>query len=230
MRDEATARNALVEALGMEKTTWPLPILNQGRDARRAVVATYGEPTEAVEIIQQMIWLNRRIGKSSVVLLAVLVDAQLASGDAPAAAATGQALLAQLEGSRNQHHLIYARVNVAAACLALDDRLRARPLLESGWSQTRVFDHMRPRFADYLALFAALDGRYEAAARLAGYADAGYVAFDFPRDANEAAAVERARSLARAALGAERFERLQTEGASLREEFISSLAFGTASR
>ena len=76
-----------------------------------------------------------------------------------------------------------------------------------------------------LALLAALEGRLESAVRLAGYADASYAAFGLKRQPNEAAAVERAHSLARTGIGDSEYERLLTEGSALTHQQIASIAF-----
>ena len=73
---------------------------------------------------------------------------------------------------------------------------------------------------------AALEGRQQEAARLAGYADAGYAAREILREPNEAAAVTRAKALARAALGDAEVQRLQAEGTVLRDDQIAAIAFG----
>lgn len=82
---------------------------------------------------------------------------------------------------------------------------------------------MQPYWADYLALLAALEARPQAAARLAGHADADYTAREETRERNEAAA--RARTLARAALGNAEFDRLHAEVRLLRDEQIEAIAF-----
>ena len=106
----------------------------------------------------------------------------------------------------------------------LGDREQASLYLRAGWAQAAQFDAERV-FADYLALLAALDGRYEAAARLAGYADAGN-ALAGTREPNEDAAITRAAQLARAGLGETIFDQLHAEGCSLRAADIEALAFG----
>ena len=75
------------------------------------------------------------------------------------------------------------------------------------------------------APLAALDGRYEAAARLAGYADASN-AHAAKRAHNEAAAITRAAQLARAGLGETIFDQLHAEGCRLLGADIEALAFG----
>ena len=84
---------------------------------------------------------------------------------------------------------------------------------------------MQPFYADYLALLAALDGRFDVAAGLEGYADAANARFG-PREPNEAAARARAVQLARAALGDAAFDCLHAEGAALSDADIEALAFG----
>ena len=121
--------------------------------------------------------------------------------------------------------MAYARLNLGASLLAVDDTLQARPVLQAGWQQAMAFD-LQPYYADYLALLVALGGRPQAAARLAGYADAANRAVGDNREVNEAAAIARARGLARAALGEGLFAQLQAEGESLRDTQIAALVFG----
>jgi hypothetical protein len=79
--------------------------------------------------------------------------------------------------------------------------------------------------AAYLALLAALEGRPRTAARLLGYAEATYAALEEARETNEATAIERARAMARSAIGDAAFERLHEEGATLGDADIGRLAF-----
>lgn len=111
--------------------------------------------------------------------------------------------------------------------VALDECERARCIAQSGWPQAASFE-LHAGWADYLALLAALDVRLQAAARLAGYADTACIALDERRQENESAAVDRARTLARAALGEAEYDRLHAEGAKLRDADIAALAFGTS--
>jgi hypothetical protein len=76
-----------------------------------------------------------------------------------------------------------------------------------------------------LALPAALERRYADAAMLAGYADACNKSST--REGNEHVAIDRARTLAREALGDE-YDRLHEEGASLCTEQIAAIAFAEA--
>lgn len=68
-----------------------------------------------------------------------LVDAEVSSGDARSAAQTGEALVAELQGGRHELALAYARLNLVAAWLMLDETSRARELAQVGWPQGRLF-------------------------------------------------------------------------------------------
>ena len=62
---------------------------------------------------------------------------------------------------------------------------------------------------------AALEQRASAAAKLLGYANAGYVAYGLVRQTTETRAAERADALAKALVGQQKFDRLASEGARL---------------
>ncbi len=155
-----------------------------------------------------------------------IVEGELAAGDAAAAVRTGTALLAALEGSRDEYSRAYAQVTLTAALLALDDTQQARRIAEGGLVLGVRFE-IQAFWADYLALLAALEGRQRAAARLAGCADARNAARG-TRDPIEAVAIARAAALARAALGDAEFERLHAEGAGFSDADIERVAFAAA--
>ena len=136
----------------------------------------------------------------------------------------GQTLTAELERTRHVYSLGFARLNLCAACLVLGDLAQARAVGAAAWPAAIAFD-LQHAAAAYLALLAALEGRPRAAARLLGYAEASYRARNEARETNEAAAMERARTLGSAALGADLFERLCAEGAALPDAEVGALAF-----
>ena len=117
----------------------------------------------------------------------------------------------------------------AVALLALDAVAETRIVINAGWSQAGRLE-LQWAWLDYLALLAALERRPAAAARLCGCSAAAYDRLGERRETNEAAAFDRARRLAAAALGDSDFERLQAEGRSLRDEDIEALAFGSDTR
>lgn len=221
--DRAAAVAAAAEARAIEDGGWPPNRLVYGAVGESWVALIDGS-AQYLQLTRRVLALDLAAGGSGHQKRAHLIDAELAAGDPQAAARTGEALLADLEGSRNEKALSYARSNLAAALLALDDTRRARCLAEAGWPSAPLFG-WQILWADYLALLAALEGRPQAAARLIGYADAAYATREILRQSNEAAAIDRARTLARAALGEATFGHLQAEGATLRDEQIAVIAF-----
>lgn len=119
------------------------------------------------------------------------------------------------------------RAGDVQAAIHTGQTLQAGPVLQAGWQQALGFD-LQPYYADYLALLAALGGRHHAAARLAGYTDAANRAAGDNREADEAAAIARARTSAGTALGAGIFAQLRAQGETLPDTQISALAFGAA--
>jgi hypothetical protein len=95
-----------------------------------------------------------------------------------------------------------------------------------GWHQaahTPLLAHAA--WPDLLALLAALEGRQRAAAKLLGAGDAGWARAGRQPGATTRAVVERAQSMAVAALGDETFAHLRREGALLRSEAVDAIAF-----
>ena len=216
---------ALIEMRALEDPSWPPHRLVAGVDAEGALAYYLGNAAECVRHTRRRVALGPAIGDRGTSFRVDLVDAQLAAGDAAAAARDGAQVVAMLVRLRDEDTLNFARLNLTAAWLALDELGAASIVAEAGWPQAARFDvhHM---WANYLALLAALQGRPDAAARLAGYADAAYLALDDKRQPNEAAAIDRARTLARAALGDAEYDRLRAEGTTLRDTDIAAVAFG----
>lgn len=222
--DLPAAEAALAQARALTDPAWPPVRALSLVDAEGFVARARGDMEAYLHWMRRGVAMAEAGGRSDVDNLANLVDAELAAGQAAQAAATGVALVASLAGGRDEKSLAHARVNLSAALLALGEHEPARPHLRAGWAQAPLFD-VQPFYVDYLALLAALDGRFDATARLAGYADAANARIG-PRESNEAAAHARAVQLARAALGDAAFDRLHAEGAALRDADIEALAFG----
>ena len=219
----SAAETALAAARELVDPTWPPIRQRKLAFAEGVVAAARGDALAGRRWARQRVALDDAIGDSDVGGRINLIDAELAAGDATSATAAGVALLADLTGGRDEHALAYCRLVLGAGYLVLGDREQARLYLRAGWAQAALFDLER-MFANYLALLAALDGRHEAAARLAGYADASNA--HLKREPNEAAAITRAAQLARAGLGETIFDQLHAEGCSLRGADIEALAFG----
>jgi hypothetical protein len=223
----SAAETALAAARELVDPTWP-PIRHRTLVwSEGAVAAVRGDASAARRWAWEAIALDDAIGDSNAASRINLIDAELAAGDARSATVAGTALLAKLSGGRDEFALAYCRLVVGAGHLMLGDHEQASLHLSAGWAQAALFDIERV-FADYLALLAALGERYEAAARLVGYADACN-AHPNKREPNEDAAITRAAQLARAGLGDAIFENLHAEGSRLRGADIEGLAFGPGS-
>lgn len=132
--------------------------------------------------------------------------------------------MAELQRQRDDNHLAYARLNLAAAWLALDRPAAARVRLQAVWPAAQRV-RRQAWWADHAALLAALEGRHQDAALLAGAADARHAAAGEPRQANEARGHERTQALLhRAALP---LQPLHARGAVLPDAVPPPLAFGS---
>jgi len=218
---------ALAQARALEDPGWPAHrrVLRARAEASVANVVSAGSPA-SLGWWRELLALELASGNTGFAPRSNLIAAELAAGDAQAAALAGESLLAELQGGREEAPLAHARINVAAAWLVLDRLPRVRELARAGWQHGRLFE-LQPYWATYCAALAALESRPRAAARLAGYADARYATRGEPRETNEAAAHARACALADAALGRAEFERLQDEGRLLGDDQIEAIAFAT---
>lgn len=223
--DVAGARPPLAEALALEDTAWPAQRLLWAAEAALAVARLGGETARALQIGRQLVRLDRERGGDGSIALGNLIDHELAAGDAAAAARDGAALVAALAGSRHEYSLAFARVNLCAALLALDEVVQAREVLSAAWAQAIAFD-LPHVVAAYLAQLAALEQRPTAAAQLLGCAEHGYRVRAEAVEGNEAAAMARARALAAAALGETAFRRAHAAGKRLRGPRIGELGLG----
>jgi hypothetical protein len=221
---------ALDELDRLEDPAWPPQRLDIGLEAHSFFLSRPDAGPEApvarLGLIRRTAAIAAQLGDDVETSLNNLMDAELASGAVDAASRTGRALIEQLSGSRNEHILAYARLNLGACHLALDDVDAARPMLQAAWSKAAAFE-MQPYCADYLALLAALERRPRAAAWLAGYSDAGYRAKSEGRERNEAAASQRMAALAVAQIGADAFENGRAGGCALTDDEVARIAFAS---
>ncbi len=222
--DMAAAHAPLGELQALEDPAWPAQRLLWGAEAAQVMARLCGDAHDTLRRSRRLVALDRARGSDASIALGNLVDHELAAGDAAAAARSGAALVAALQGSRNEYSLAFARINLCAAHLALDDPVQARPVAHAAWPQAMRFELQHPAAA-YLALLAALEQRPRAAARLLGYTQATYAAREEVIEANEAAASTRARLLATAVLGEAAFVQAHADGATLRDIDIAELAF-----
>jgi len=215
------AQSALAEARELVDAAWP-PVKRFDWIQAELFVATTSHDWDALQR-----WTRTEIENTkafgSTRLNSNLIDTELAVGNAAKAASMGWEMLKALESSRDEQTLVFVRLNLSAALLALDQPEHVPALLRAAWNKAPLFA-ARAYVADYLTLLAALQGRAHDAARLAGYGDATNTRLG-EREPNEAAAVERASRLAREALGDAEFDRLHAEGALLGDAAVEALAF-----
>ena len=222
--DLPAARALLAEAERVEDAAWPAQRLLWRAEAAQWAARMDSDPTEALRRGRRLLALDRERGSHAGTATGNLVDAELAAGNAGAAARLGAELVASLRGTRHEYTLAFVRINLLAALLAQDDADAARPVAAAAWSKAAAFD-LQHAVAAYLALLAALEGRPRAAARLASWSEALYASRDEAREHNETQATRRAQSIARQALGAAACATLHAEGARLRHADVSAIAF-----
>lgn len=214
----------LDELLALEDLGWPAQRLLWGAEATQVVARIRGDLGGALLGSRRLLALDTARGGDASIPLGNLIDAELAAGDARGAARAGAAHVAALQGTRHEYSLAYARLNLCAALLALDDPAQAREVVQAAWPQAIAFE-LQHYAADYLALLAALESRPRAAARLLGYAEAIYTTRKEARETNETVAMTRASKLARCVLGEAGFASEFAQGATLRDADIGALAF-----
>jgi len=103
-------------------------------------------------------------------------DLLLALGQPHEARSEGEAIVARLRGTPHSDHLGRALANLGAAALVLDDFESARRAFAEALTLLIEHDFCYWLF-DHVALLAAREGRFEAAAMALGFADAGYARF-----------------------------------------------------
>jgi predicted ATPase/DNA-binding winged helix-turn-helix (wHTH) protein len=225
--DLAAAASLLEESQRIEDPSWPAQRLLWGAEAAQWLARMSGDTAEALHRGRRLLALDRRRGSFAALAMGNVIDAELAAGDAHAAARHGMELIADLRGTRQEYDLACARVNLLAALMAQSDTAPETAFARDAWAKAAAFD-LQHAAAAYLALFCALDGRPRDAVLLAAYSEAIYAARGEAREANETAATTRALSLARRGLDAATVERLRGEGARLCDADVASLAFAGA--
>jgi len=224
--DLDSARPLLDEARRLEDPSWPPHRLLWFAEAAQWLARIGGDRADSLQRGRRLLALDRERGSHAAIAMGNLIDAELAAGDAAAAARLGRELVATLAGTRHEYSLGFARINLLAALLAQDEVGAARPVAEAAWSRAPVFE-LQHAAAAYLALLAALEGRPRAALRLAAYSEAIYAARGETREQNETEATTRAQTIAcRAVDDADTAARLHAEGAALRDAEVSAVAFG----
>ncbi|HEU5293963.1 MAG TPA: hypothetical protein VFU71_04160, partial [Burkholderiaceae bacterium] len=222
----ARASAYLEEALSLQDPQWPASRRLWCAEAASWVAHMRGDAAESLRRSRELYELERARGGNVFGALSNLVDDELAAGDAHAAVLSGQALVEALTATRREDSMAFARINLAAALLAVGDTPQARTVLRGGWDRAVAFelDHCA---ACYLALLAALEGRPRSAARLHRFAETEYLRRQEAREGNESRALDRAKALTVGALGATGWAVWQQDGDALRVDGVAAIAFAT---
>ncbi len=218
----SAAQRLLQEARAIEDANWPPLRLLPGLRVQASIATTRGEVDEALRLYRRLLDVGRAAGDTGLSTLLNIANAELASGDAAAAVASGTRLVALLQGMRNENLMIFSRVNLAAAHLMLSQTQSARLQLQEALpAALRISLHAW--HVDYLAELAALEGRLEAAAQLVSAATARYEAAADARQVNEQRAHLRTLDLLRTAWDAPSLETLGVRGRSLTDAEVVQL-------
>lgn len=216
------ARAALDAAVRLERSDWPPRERAWGQRARADVARAEGRLADSRAAREAELALRTEAGdeRGRLRALAHLADLALASGDAAEAVRRGRELLAEPALQRPSSTRCTALLNLAHALLVQGDVDGAAALLPSAAALALDFGLLW-MVADDLAWLTARQGRHETAASLGGWADAAHVRFGEPRPAARAEARAQAETLARGALGPQRFDTLAQAGAGWTEAQVA---------
>lgn len=220
------AQALLAEARGIENPQWPPVRLRSAARLEARIAIARGDMAAALPLLRRLLALSRAAGDPSHLTQVNLADLELLAGDVAASIRTGRAVVAELARERDSATAAAALVNLAAALLADGDtagRAEARAMLERAWPIAQRLGRLDWCIA-YTALLAALEGRFEAAARLLAAAQARVAAADGTIEKNEGAACRRALALVRRAAPA-LLEQGKGATAALSDEEARALAF-----
>ena len=218
--------DALLEEMrAVESPAWSLGSRLIGMNCTSTTHMNLGRASQALEMTRQELQISQFLGHNTEFIMASLADMELGAGNAEAAVRIGRELAALAQGTRAGQYAGYERVNLCAALLALDQVDEALDLARRFWPEAGRLE-IQPVWGEYMSLLAALQGRFELSARLAGFVAQGYRRFGRFGEPNELNARKRTQALAVSALGEPEFERLRLAGESLRDEEIGPLVFG----
>ena len=229
MGDRPAIEAAVHAMRRLEQADWSPFLRSLGACAESWLAYQDDDHDGAIRCFNAQAELCRAAGVSEFSALNNVVGVNLVCGRSAEAIRLATQLVERLSGERNQHQLALAFSNLSAALLSEDRAAEARLVAIRCWPLMRQFD-LHPQWADDAALITALEGSPQACLRLAGFADAAFVALGQPREQVDQIRIDRAERLARAALGESHdlaaCERLKAEGAATRLDDLPRLAFG----
>jgi predicted ATPase/DNA-binding winged helix-turn-helix (wHTH) protein len=210
--DAVAARPWLDRARALACAAWPDTARQPLAYAEAAVASAGDDPAQALPWWRWLCELGARSGREGVAALTSLADVEMTLGDlASAEAHLLRADAACVRLRRVADRIGYVLSNLCALRLARGDLAGARAAAAEGWPQAARFG-AEAWWADHLALLAAREGRFSTAAGLLGFADAAYARLGNDRQRLEACHANEAATIARQALGEDRFAALRAEG------------------
>jgi len=223
---------ALAEMQRIEDPRWPAALRLFGRKIEANLALADGDFEAARAATRTRLELASACGLQRDVNAALgnLADLALIVGDAGEAVRLGHSLLARLR-RRDAATRAMVEGNLLHALLARGSDDEART------AAAEVIDKLRPLgfmflmyICDALALLAAREGRWPAAALLLGFADAAYAAQGQTRELNEARAGDEARRGVVAHCSAGEIETWLREGGGLDAEDVCAIALESRGR
>jgi len=214
-QDYARAEEYLAQAIALENPDWPAPWRRATRRQAYIIARMRGDE-EAVrrwKLLFDATVVDVTNWEDGLTTLDWLIE----DGKLDAAVELGETLCRRGVETRREDMRAYALLNLCAARIARNELHEARRLAREGWAGAIAFD-FQAYWADYLSLLNALDGRFDVAARLIGYADAVYERHHDMRQFNESSASQRARALVLEGLGEARVAALRGDGKALTDE------------
>lgn len=220
------AAAALAEIKRIEDPSWPAALRLFGRKIEANLALADGDFEAARAATRARLELASACGLQRDVNAALgnLADLALVAGDADEAVRLGRALLARLR-RRDAATRAMVQGNLLHALLAQGSDEEART------AASEVIDKLRPLgfmflmyICDALALLAAREQRWPAAALLLGYADTAYAAQAQTRELNEARACDEARLAVAAHCSGAEIATWLGQGAGLDAEDVCAIA------
>jgi len=224
----AAEASAVLDEMGtLEQPGWPPRLRSQRLLAHIGVLNATGRTSEARSAGEGLLSLARAASLDSVAAVALvgLAAAQLALDEPEQALRSARSLLAA-PGARRGNFVLPALATAAHALLRLDEAGPAREAVAEliAASRSRNWEWFGLS-ADLFALLAVAEGRFEAAARLLGRADAAYRSAGL-RGANPARARAQVLAAVAKALAPAALERLLVEGERMDDETVCAMTLG----
>ncbi len=224
------AARLLATMAGIEQPDWPPRLRAQRLQAAVEVAKAQGRLADARDGLERLHLLAAGAGLDNVLdaVGAGLAEVHLALGQTAQAIDRARALLVRPQRPLSGNYGLQVRATLGAALLAEGDPVRARGALAEFSAQSRSRDwEWFGLYSDLFTLLAVTERRWEAAARLLGFADAQQ-ALGGTRALHAARARVQAGQSLQAALDARTLQRLAAEGAALTAAEVCLLALPDA--